>query len=177
MQRTEKETIILVNEAMLRVKNGDKDAVALLFDLTYRSLYHVAYRYSKDRLAAEDLTTDVFANIDYIASLYSKGQNAFNYMCKCVKNRFLNTLRYKKRHETTELCENLAASYANIEERVQDIDVRRALMSLDREEFDIINMKFYMDMTFREIAAAKGMSLGKVQRIYNKAVAMLKKLL
>ncbi len=34
-----------------------------------------------------------------------------------------------------------------------------------------------MDMTFREIAARTGLSLGKVQRIYNRAANKLKTLL
>lgn len=177
MQRKDKTIIAQVNDAMYAVKNGDKDAVALLFELTYKSLYHVAYKYAKDKFAAEDLTADIFANIDYIASKYSQGQNAFNYLCKALKNRFLNNLRYKRRHSTGELCDNMAAASDDIDSRVTDITVKEALKSLDRQEFSIINMKFYLDMTFREIAAETGLSLGKVQRIYNRAAQKLKSLL
>ncbi len=81
MQRKDKTIITQVNDAMYAVKNGDNDAVALLFELTYKSLYHVAYKYTKDKFAAEDLTADFFANIDYIASKYSLGQIAINYLC------------------------------------------------------------------------------------------------
>lgn len=177
MQRNDKTLITQVNEAMSAIKNGDKEAVALLFQLTYKPLFHIAYKYSKDQYTAEDLTAEIFANIDYISSKYSNGQNAFNYLCKAIKNRYLNGLRYKRRHQTGELCENLAAAYDNLDSRVADISVRQALKSLDKEEFTIINMKFYMDMTFREIAARTGLSLGKVQRIYNRAANKLKTLL
>ncbi len=177
MQPIDKTLNTRVNDAMWAIKNGDESAVTLLFELTYKSLYHVAYKYAKDRFMAEDLTADIFANINYIASRYSQGKNAFNYLCKALKNRFLNVIRYRRRHSTGELCDNLNYAYENIDERVSDIAVREALKSLDKDEFDIINMKFYMEKTFREIADEKGLSLGKVQRIYNRAAQKLKTLL
>lgn len=177
MQRIDKTLIEKVNNALYSIKNGDKDAVALLFELTYKQLYHVAFKYSKDKFAAEDLTADIFANIDYIAGKYSKGKNAFNYLCKIIKNRYLNFVRYRKLHDTGELLENTAAVFDEADKRVTDMCVKEALKSLDKEEFEIINLKFYADMTFREIAAVKCISLGKVQRIYSRASEKLKKLL
>lgn len=177
MQYIDKAVIKRVNDAMFSVKKGDRESVGTLFELIYKPLYHIAFKYSKNSYLSEELVAEVFANIDYIASRYQRGQNAFNFLCKIIKNKFLNMIRYEKRHINVELNDRFAHSSDMIDERVEDIGIREALKNLDREEFRIINCKFYLDMTFREIAKETGQSLGKVQRIYNRAVEKLKKYL
>lgn len=174
MQYIDKAVINKVNGVMLAVSNGDREAAGILFELTYKPLYHIAYKYSKNSFTAEELVAEVFANIDYIAAHYQKGHNAFNFLCKTIKNKYLNTIRYNKRHTSVALEENLVGTKSLIDERVEDITVREALRQLDEKEFEIINYKFYMEMTFREIAQKTGQTLGKVQRIYNKAIEKLK---
>ncbi len=177
MQRVDKKLLTSVNGLMIAIAGGDADSVALLFEMTYAQLYGVAYGYCRHRMTAEDLVADLFANIDYIAAHYKRGQNAFNYLCKIIKNRYLNQIRHNACRPMTQLNENICASKELIDERVCDIDLKEGLKLLDREQYAVIYYKFYEDMTFREIAAKTGTSLGKTQRIYNKALSVLKKYL
>lgn len=177
MQYVDKAGIKRVNDIMLSIKNGDREAVAMLFELIYKPLYHIAFKYSRNSFTAEELVAEVFANIDYISSRYSKGHNAFNFLCKIIKNKYLNIIRYNNRHAEVRLEDNFVYTKSSLDDRVEDITIKDALKQLDMDEFRIINCKFYLNMTFREIAKNTGLSLGKVQRIYNKAIEKLKNFL
>ena len=125
-------------------------------------------------MTAEDLVAEVFANIEYIAKHYKVGRSAFNYLCKIIKNKYLNMIRGEKRRHVSPLNENIIATKQSIDDKVTSITVREGLKLLDEEEYGVIYRKFYVDMTFREIAKSMGRSLGSVERTYKRAIGKLK---
>ena len=159
---------------MLDICQGNTDSIAALFELTYKGLYCVAFRYCRHSMTAEDLVAEVFANIEYIASHYKPGRSAFNYLCKIIKNKYLNLTRGEKRRPIAPLNENILVTKQSIDDKVTSITVREGLKLLDDEEYSVIYCKFYMDMTFREIAQKIGKSLGSVERTYKRAIGKLK---
>ncbi|MDE6361354.1 MAG: sigma-70 family RNA polymerase sigma factor [Clostridia bacterium] len=159
---------------MLEIGRGNTESVAALFELTYKGLYCIAFRYCRHAMTAEDLVAEVFANIEYIASHYTAGRSAFNYLCKIIKNKYLNMTRGEKRRPIAPLNENILATRQSIDDKVTSITVREGLKLLDDEEYGVIYCKFYMDMTFREIAQKIGRSLGSVERTYKRAIGKLK---
>ena len=163
-----------VEKCVLDIARGNTDSIAQLFELTYKGLYCVAFRYCRHAMTAEDLVAEVFANIQYIASHYKAGHSAFNYLCKIIKNKYLNMIRGSKGRPIAPLNENILSTRESIDDKVTSITVRQGLKLLDDEEYGVIYCKFYMDMTFREIAQKYEMSLGSVQRTYKRAVAKLK---
>ena len=78
-----------IERYMLDICQGNTDSIAALFELTYKGLYCVAFRYCRHSMTAEDLVAEIFANIEYIASHYKQGHSAFNYLCKTIKNKYL----------------------------------------------------------------------------------------
>ena len=163
-----------VEECMLDISQGNTESIAELFDLTYKGLYCVAFRYCRHAMTAEDLVAELFANIEYIASHYKAGHSAFNYLCKIIKNKYLNMIRGEKRRPVAPLNENILATKQSIDDRVTSITVREGLKLLDEEEFKVVYCKFYVDMTFREIAQDMDKSLGSVERTYKRAIGKLK---
>ena len=174
MKDVSKELDIKVEQCMLDISQGKTESIAVLFDLTYKGLYCVAFRYCRHAMTAEDLVAEVFANIEYIASHYKAGHSAFNYLCKTIKNKYLNMIRGEKRRPVAPLNENILSTRQSIDDKVTSITVRQGLKLLDDEEYGVIYCKFYMDMTFREIAQKYGKSLGSVERTYKRAIGKLK---
>ena len=174
MKDADKELDKKVEELMLDAQQGNTQSIAELFDLTYKGLYSVAFRYCRHSMTAEDLVAEVFANIEYIASHYKAGRSAFNYLCKIIKNRYLNMIRGEKRRPTAPLNENILATRQNIDDKVNSITVRDGLKLLDEDEYKVVYCKFYMDMTFREIAKYMDKSLAGVERTYKRAIGKLK---
>ena len=169
MKEVDKELDKKVEKCMLDVSQGNTDSIAELFDLTYKGLYCVAFRYCRHTMTSEDLVAEIFANIEYIASHYKAGHSAFNYLCKIIKNKYLNMIRGEKRRPIAPLNENILATKQSIDDKVTSIDVREGLKLLDEDEYKVVYLKFYMDMTFREIAKSLDKSLGSVERTYKKS--------
>ena len=174
MKAVDKEIDRRVEKCMIDICQGNTDSIAELFDLTYKGLYCVAFRYCRHAMTAEDLVAEIFANINYIAQRYKSGHSAFNYLCKSIKNKYLNMIRGEKRRPTTPLNENILATKQSIDDKVTSIALREGLKLLDDEEYGLIYCKFYMDMTFREIAKHMERSLGSVERTYKRAIGKLK---
>ena len=174
MKEVNKELDRQVERYMLDICQGNTESIANLFELTYKGLYCVAFRYCRHSMTAEDLVAEVFANIEYVAGHYKAGHSAFNYLCKIIKNRYLNMIRGEKRRPVAPLNENILATRESIDDKVTSITVREGLKLLDDEEYSVIYCKFYMDMTFREISQHIGKSLGSVERTYKRAVGKLK---
>ncbi|MDE5616222.1 MAG: sigma-70 family RNA polymerase sigma factor [Clostridia bacterium] len=174
MKSASKEIDREVEKYMIDIRQGNTDSIAKLFELTYKGLYCVAFRYCQHAMTAEDLVAEIFANIEYIAAHYKAGHSAFNYLCKSIKNKYLNTVRAEKRRPVASLNENILATKQSIDDKVTSITIREGLKLLDDEEYRVIYCKFYMDMTFREIAKETGRSLGSVERTYKRAIGKLK---
>ncbi|MDE6275759.1 MAG: sigma-70 family RNA polymerase sigma factor [Clostridia bacterium] len=174
MKEAGKELDRQVEKCLIDVAQGKTESVAQLFELTYRGLYCVAFRYCRHAMTAEDLVAEIFANIEYIASHYKAGRSAFNYLCKIIKNKYLNMVRGEKRRRIAPLNENILATRQSIDDKVTSITVRQGLKLLDDEEYSVIYCKFYIDMTFREIAQKLDRSLGSVERTYKRAIGKLK---
>lgn len=177
MRYNDKALCAKINELLTAISSGDGEGAAMLFDIAYSRLYAVAYRYCLERNLAEDLVAEVFANIGYIASHYRDGQNGFNFLSKIIKNKYLNTVRYSKLRNYSQLKEEIAATRDDIDEKIAQMDVKEGLKKLDSEEYEVVYCKFYLDMTFRAIAEHTGRSLGATQRIYARAMSALKKYL
>ncbi|MDE5990708.1 MAG: sigma-70 family RNA polymerase sigma factor [Clostridia bacterium] len=174
MKVVDKEIDRQVEKYMVEICQGNTDSIAELFELTYKGLYCVAFRYCRHAMTAEDLVAEIFANINYIAAHYKAGHSAFNYLCKSVKNKYLNMIRGEKRRPTAPLNENILATRASIDDKVTSIALREGLKLLDDEEYGVLYCKFYLDMTFREIAKNKDRSLGSIERTYKRAIGKLK---
>ena len=127
---------------MLEIGQGNTESIAALFELTYKGLYCVAFRYSRHAMTAEDLVAEIFANIEYIASHYTAGRSAFNYLCKIIKNKYLNMVRGEKRRPVAPLNENILATRQSIDDKVTSITVREGLKLLDDEEYSVIYCNF-----------------------------------
>ena len=163
-----------IEKCMIYVSQGNTESIATLFELTYKGLYRVAFRYCRHAMTAEDLVAEIFANIEYIAGHYKAGRSAFNYLCKAIKNKYLNMIRGEKRRPLAPLNEDILATKQNIDDKVTSIALKEGLKLLDEEEYCVIYYKFYLDMTFREIAKKTDKSLGSVERTYKRAIAKLK---
>ena len=174
MREVSKELDRQVEKCMIDISQGDADGIAELFELTYKGLYSIAFKYCRHAMTAEDLVAEVFANIEYIAGHYKAGHSAFNYLCKTIKNRYLNMVRGEKRRPVAPLNENILSTRESIDDKVTSITVKEGLKLLDDEEYIVIYCKFYMDMTFREIATKLDRSLGSVERTYKRAIGKLK---
>jgi RNA polymerase sigma-70 factor (ECF subfamily) len=89
-------------QLMLRFKNGDREAFALLFSKHTRSMINFAYRFVRNRQIAEDLAQEIFLRVFENASGYEVQAKFTTWLYKIATNVCLNEIRkpqYKTRQQ------------------------------------------------------------------------------
>ena len=155
-----------------RTKSGDSNAFAELYAATYQRQYAYSCRFLRDTHLAEDAIQEtyiqVFRNLDKL-----KDPTLFLAWLGQINFRVCYDIRTKRKsiadNETVlPEQEDLFTDPSQPEHTVLRIDEEQYLMrqveALPPEESQVIQMKYYQEMTNEEIADATGMSLSTVKR-------------
>ena len=143
------------DEDLLRAfGDGDDRAYALLYDRHRRPLFLFAARMLGDGEAARDLVQDVF-----LALLERRGQmrevrSVRAWLFTVARNRCLTWLRQgRNRSRLDEAAAGEAAAAAAPAGDEDAALVRRALAELPDEQREVLILREYQDLSYREIAA------------------------
>ena len=150
---------------------GDSDAFSTLV-LRYKSkLYTSIYLLLKDKYLAEDMFQDVFIRvIDKLKKgLYKEEGKFLPWVMRIAHNMCLDHFRKVKRlpamkmSDDSDFFEQLDISAPGSDSRMMAAEtstqVREILDNLPDEQREIIILRHYADLTFKEIAALKHISI------------------
>src|SRR5580704_8957540 len=83
---------------MLRVKQGDEGAFAVLVEKYKQPVMNVVYRMLRDATEAEDLAQNVFLQVYKSAGRYHVSSKFSTWLFTIVRNLCLNEIRRRSRH-------------------------------------------------------------------------------
>lgn len=168
-----------VNTYILLISEGDASALNSLYRLVGGRLLSVAQGIMRNKYNAEDVLHDSLIKIVRYAKNFSRGTNGYAWLCKIVKNTALNKLRNEnlRRAENIDDIFGLSDGRDFFEVSVSALDVKNALLRLNPKERMVIWLKYYNDMTVREIAAEANMKKTTVQDLIKRAEQKLSELL
>ncbi len=167
---------------ILLIRQGGKNGLREIYDEYGRFIYSVMLSVVKNSHNAEDLTSDFFLKLwNKLADTYKSGGGHKRWLAAVARNMAVDFLRKNCREqliidgdsdekEHTELPDS--ADTENIV--IGTMSVRDALERLDSGEREIVNLKLFGDMTFRDISLVLEKPLGTVSWKYNNAVKKLK---
>lgn len=156
-----------IEYALGLIAAGDKAGVNLLYACAGRAMLFVAKSIVKDSFAAEDVVQDSFLKIVKGISHYKKGTNGYAWICKIVRNTALNSLEASKRRAAASLeaVSDISDGGEDEEKSATKLLVEKMLASLYPPEVQrMIYMKYFLDMTVREIAKELGRSKSYVSK-------------
>ena len=152
--------------------NGRQDAFEALFDRYARQVYTIAYRISGNATEAEDLTQDIFLRAFRTLGALRQPQAFAAWLYQLATNVCLDALR-RRRVPQAELSEAVIASYPDEsrwrapETAAVAGDDRRAVWEtlgrLAPSQRAALTLRELHGMTYGEIAAALGTSVGAVE--------------
>jgi RNA polymerase sigma-70 factor (ECF subfamily) len=136
---------------------GDASAFEVLVERYGRILFALAFRLSGNREDAEDIAQNALLRAYERLETYDPDRPFFSWIYRIGVNEGLNFRRAQRPHEPLELARSTAATgdlAAQLEtgERVQD-----ALMSLGREHREVVVLKYFTGLSYREIGDAVGL--------------------
>ncbi|WP_299364083.1 sigma-70 family RNA polymerase sigma factor [Winogradskyella sp.] len=167
---------------MHKVKEGDVDRLALLFERYHMELYNFFLKTSSDPHLSSDLTQIVFYRILKYKKSYDQNKRFRTWMYMIARNSRIDA--YKK-NKTNILGDDFILSKADRNEDLpydneESINqVQKALSRLSHEKRELITMSFYLNMPSKDIALVLKITennarvrlhraIGDLREIYNK---------
>ena len=163
-------------KAILRIADGDRDALNIIYKYMNRQIYAVAYSVLRDFSLADDVVQETYIKILEKAFSYRKGTNARAWVLSVARNIAIDMFR-RRRFEGSE--DNLSEQSIRFDESavVSSMEVKNALDTLDDEERQIITLKIYAGLKHREIASLLGITEEASKKKYQRAAVKLRDLL
>lgn len=163
-------------KAILRIADGDRDALNIIYKYMNRQIYAVAYSVLRDFSLADDVVQETYIKILEKAFSYRKGTNARAWVLSVARNIAIDIFR-RRRFEGNE--GNLSEQSIRFDESavVSSMEVKNALDTLDDEERQIITLKIYAGLKHREIASLLGITEEASKKKYQRATVKLRDLL
>lgn len=169
---------------------GKEQSLELLIKRYLKSIYFFAYYYAGNTQDAEDVAQEVFLRAWRRIKKFDQKKSFKTWIFSIAKNASINTYKRKKTIPFSAfsasggeniiietLVDSLPLPDELLEMREQEKILTKAIEKFSLNYRAVILLRYNNDLTFREIAESLNESLNTVKSRYNRALAILKKLL
>jgi RNA polymerase sigma-70 factor (ECF subfamily) len=156
---------------LVRLADGELDALDELYDRYKTMAYSIAYRITNDATLAEDVVQDAFLGAWRNAARYVEGRGSVKtWLLSIVHHRAIDAIR--RRRPTTELPEadlpppaalTMPDVWAEVAAGLDADTVRGALATLSDVQREAIELAYFGGLTQQEIAERTDTPLGTVK--------------
>lgn len=167
------------------IAKGSESAFVRLFERHGERVFRYAWRLTRDQGKAEEVTNDVMLQVWKSADGFAGRSAVTTWLLGITRNLAFNSIR-RKQHETVELSavsepvDEASAADEQVKERSQQSlrsSIRSALGSLSAEHRDVVELTFFHELSYPEIAELIGVPVGTVKTRMYHAKRQLKALL
>lgn len=180
----------LSRQTLERVRLRDSQALGMLFEFYFERIYGLAYRLLGERMAAEDVSQEVFRKVYRAADQLDPGRDPGPWLLSITHNVCRDLWRsrgHKLSRRTASFDEHealratLSAPGENPEQatlrRERERSVQDALMKLPEPMRTVVVLHDYRGMSHEEISVVVGASYAAVRKRYSRALTRLAQLL
>jgi RNA polymerase sigma-70 factor (ECF subfamily) len=175
-------------ELMEHLRQGQKDALSVLFDRHYRLVFSVAIRILRDHGEAEDLMQEVFLDILRKVDQFDPAKgSAKTWILQYAYHRSLNRQKYlnlrsfydgKGGEEPVEWdMSHASKTWNGLTYTDWAFMIEKGLASLTERERNTINMAYFEGMLLKEIADQLNEPLANVRNHYYRGLKKLREFL
>ena len=172
------------NELAKRAIN-DNEAFHELYEHFFKIIYNLLYSKVKNTAIADDITSDVFVKVFENLDKFDNTKAAFATWISRIMNRtYIDYLKRQSYRDYVEWDDYFSPPVPEHEQPEAQILIKEnkkelliALGKLSEREQQIIKLKYFADMTNKEIAETLDMSAGNVGIILFRAIGTLRNIL
>jgi len=169
-----------IDRVIIGCKKGDEACFTQLVDIYGRRCFGYFYRLTGNRDLSDELLSELFVKLVEKIGTYRDG-SFDGWLFTMASNIFHDHLRYKQR-QTRLLDEHgrrLKSQSAGVADEYDgDADkMQRALAELDSDVRDLVMMRFYSQMSFREIADSRREPIGTILSKVHRGLKRLRELM
>jgi RNA polymerase sigma-70 factor (ECF subfamily) len=163
----------LVAAAVARAREGDDDALRLLYLLYADNVYGYVLAIVRDEHDAEDITSEVFARLGRALTRYRAGATPFAaWLLRVARNAALDHLRAQ---HSVPRAEVHVSSEAELPARERLADLRAALAALPSDQRQVVLLRLVAGLTPGEVADQLGRSVDAVHALQHRARRRLRR--
>ncbi len=169
-----------LEHALSLILQNSEDGIDIIYEAMAKVMFVIAKDITNDSFLAEDVVQDSLLKIVQNANSYKKNSNAYAWICKITKNTALNTVKTMNNNPTIDIDE-----FASISDD-SDLTNKTHTQLLVEQLMDSITppvvremvyMKYFLDMSVREIAKEIKKSKSYVSKEIQKAETKMKNLI
>ena len=168
---------------ILRSQQGDKQAFGYLVKKYMQRAYHIALGLTSSHDNALDLSQDAFVRAYRAISKLNPQRQFFTWYYQILRNLCFNHLRDRARHATSfseigaDVVDNIKDTDADSATKIEQAEMReilwKALESLKPQDREIIILKDFQELSYKEIAEILACPNGTVMsRLYHARKAL-----
>lgn len=160
-----------VNELIQSCKTS-KESLRALYNMFKKSVFAVAFSITGDYHLSEDCVTETFVRLTQVKRFSAKDGDGKGFILTIARNVALEMhRRYKK-----ECVSLVIQSYGEADKTVEDsIFINQLMKNLNDKQKQIVVLKCYSDLSFKEIASIMKCPETTVKSRYKKAIEILQK--
>lgn len=172
MDKAEEEKIVIA------CQNGDPEKFGELYDLYIRKIYDFVYYKTHHKETAEDITSLVFLKAFEKIKSFDHTKGSFSsWVYQIARNSVIDHYRTKKAFISIDDVWDLAGK----EDIARDFDtaqklekVEKYINALNGEQRDIVMLRVWQEMPYREIAEIMGKSEASCKMAFSRAMGELR---
>src|SRR3989344_1603560 len=164
-----------LNRLPRRMQKGDRDAAEKL----YAKLSDRVYGFCMNRVGnphlAEDIMQDIFVKLVEHVEAFERGKGTFSaWFWQLARNTVIDHYRKKRETAFSDMPDGTVEASATHEpheflnHKWEYERVRGALKTLDREEQELLELRFVVELSYKEIASVLGKSEGALRVATNR---------
>jgi len=164
---------------------GDIPALGVLYDRYGLLIYRLIYRMLKNSQEAEDLTQEIFLNLQVQSKFDSRRGTFYTYLMTLTRSRTIDCLRSKR--SQGRFWQNIGKLKDSIEQHKSyspmevisaeeiSIQVRNALQNLSSNQRQILELSYYEGLSQSEISKRLNIPLGTVKTHSRRGLLQLRR--
>lgn len=164
-------------------KSGDKSAFEKLYELYINDLLSYGYRVTSDRQLIRDSIQDLFLHLWQTRSNLSDTDSIRFYLYRSLRNRIIRNMEKANQTsiDTANLFENIIGALSVEDDLIeneqlseQQVKLKQAIQQLPKRQQEIIQLRYYHDFSFEEIAEMMQINNQSVRNLLHRAITELR---
>ena len=164
-------------------KSGDKSAFEKLYELYINDLLSYGYRVTSDRQLIRDSIQDLFLHLWQTRSNLSDTDSIRFYLYRSLCNRIIRNMEKANQTsiDTANLFENIIGALSIEDDLIeneqlseQQVKLKQAIQQLPKRQQEIIQLRYYHDFSFEEIAEMMQINNQSVRNLLHRAITELR---
>jgi RNA polymerase sigma-70 factor (ECF subfamily) len=161
----------------LLAKNGDKEAFAYLYNIYVKKIYNFIYFKTLHQNVAEDLTSQVF--LKALKNINKFKDNNFSaWIYTIARNTVIDHYRSTREIKNIDDCWDLSGPDSltdDFDNNLKISQIRKAMNELSITNRELLIMRLWLDLPFKEIALILDKSESAVKMSFGRILNNLKK--